>query len=143
MLTSDLIGMRFGYVAAGLTILLFLFSYAGAQPASGGARSINATINSTAAYIQLVNESGYLIFYPNVTNATGLYNKAVNISASDPAAALTLLSEAHDSAQQQLQQISIYRNDSFVVVAIIFAASALVLYFVMRAPKNGKMTSRK
>ena len=137
--------MKARYIAAGAFLLLLYFVFVSAQHgkstvsfatigASNG--TINIAINETYAYIQLVNESGYLIFSPNLTQAYNYYYRAVNLSANDPDTAVTLLAQAKQSASQQQQLIYGYRDTSFIVMAVLTVVSALILaYFMWPRPQ--------
>ncbi len=93
--------------------------------------SMQQQINSTAAYIQTVNESGYLIFYPNLSQSYALLAKAQNESTSNPSQSLSLLTMARQSADQQLQIIDSYRNTAAVIVAIFVIVIGTLLYYTM------------
>jgi hypothetical protein len=128
--------MKLVYKAAGIFLLLFsVFSFA-QQPQLSQNNGINQSINQTAAYISIVNQSGYLLFSPNLTTAYSDLSEAQNVSRSNPAQALALLAEAHQSAQQQLQYLDSEKNTSFTVLAIITVVLAIALYYVMRRDKK-------
>ena len=129
--------MRQEYLAAGVTLLLFSFlltySFSGSSTDSSiVSPSLNQSINQTAQYLMTVNESGYLIFQPNLTQAYGYYSKAVNLSAKDPAQAQQLLNQARASASAQELKLQQYKGTSFTVMAILTILSGILLFSFMR-----------
>ena len=67
--------------------------------------SANGIINGAQAYVDMVNQSGYLIFYPNLTQAYGYLNQASGIYNKSPDAAVLYANEAVDSARVQYNDI--------------------------------------
>jgi hypothetical protein len=61
----------------------------------------NATVASASAYVESVNQSGYLIFYPNLTQAYAYLNKANAAYNTSPDAAVIYAQEARASAAVQ------------------------------------------
>ncbi|MGC8670112.1 MAG: hypothetical protein ACP5TL_03105 [Candidatus Micrarchaeia archaeon] len=116
----------------------FFISYAGANVTG----SLNSSINSTKEFITLVNQSAYLIFYPNLTAAYSYLNKAENMSTKDPQNASSLLAKARSNAEEQLNTIYKYRTDSVVLLSIIGIILAFLIYFYMR-PLKTKRNIRK
>jgi predicted PurR-regulated permease PerM len=136
--------MRLLYITAGAFLLLFsIFSgsvvaAAGQQP-QGGNSSINSTINATASYIQQVNQSAYLIFYPNLAQAYGYLQKAENISKTNTTGAYSLLSKARASAAQQESNLDSEKQDSLIVMVLLTIITTLLLYQVMKRRKPEKI----
>lgn len=115
-------------MAAAFAVLYFA-SLAAAQPQLG----IGAAINRTAAILDTANQSGYLIFYPNLTQAYADYYRAVNISAnaSNYTETYALLNRSAYIAGSEEARISAYSGYSVVVLAVLGAATAVVLYRFM------------
>ena len=82
-----------------------------------------------------VNQSPYLVFYPNLTASYSYIDKAMNVSHTDPAYGYALLDMATGSARQQLDMINRYRTVSFCALA---AATAVLALLLNRFMKPGK-----
>jgi hypothetical protein len=96
----------------------------------------NATIASAYAYINSVNESGYLIFEPNLTSAYQYLNSASELMNSSPQAAITNAQKASALAKYQYESISAYRRQSLVVVTAFSIVMLFALYKVMQPTKT-------
>lgn len=99
-------------------------------------------INSTAAFINRVNQSGYLVFYPNLTGAYANLNLAKNESQVNPPFAYQLLAKARSSAQSQEDAINQYKGDSLYVLVILAILLVILLYLLMKPIKSSRR-SRK
>ena len=126
-----ILGSRLIYIALGSVLLLSLF----ASAALPQGYNVSNEINSTLAYVDKVNQSAYLIFYPDLAPAYGYIDNAINVSQTNPSYAEMLLSEARSSAGQQLDLIDRYRSVSFYALAII---SLLLVFLLYRFMKYGK-----
>ena len=125
----------------GILILISLFAIAGAQsPAINGANYTSAyasnTINQTQAYIDTINQSAYLIFYPDLSKAYSYLNQARAIYQSSPSGAVEDAYLARNYATEQYQSISAYRSEAVPVVVILAALSLAWLYYVMKPIKK-------
>jgi hypothetical protein len=112
-------------------LLLLLFSLFLHCPQAQG-YNMSTAINSTRSYVNTVNESAYLIFYPNLTAAYGYIDNAVNVSHTNPAYAQVLLGKARESANAQLADIDRYKTWSFYVLAAVSVVLAVLLVKLMR-----------
>lgn len=121
-------GSRLIYFALGLLLLFSLFI---CNSLSQG-YDIGAAINSTRSYVDKVNQSAYLVFYPNLTAAYGYINDAANVSHTNPAYAYALLGKAMSSAEQQLNLINRYRTESFYTLAAVSIILAILLNRLMK-----------
>ena len=92
----------------------------------------NATISRASSYVESVNESGYLIFYPNLTQAYVYLNKAQAAYIRSPDQAVAYANEAQASAAQQYSDIGEYRYAAFAAMAAITVISAAVVAASMR-----------
>ena len=121
-----------------LVFAAFLFSAAFAYnftlPGNAPA-NFSSSFNATLRYIGTVNQSSYIIFYPNLTGAYSALANAKSEYAANASAAYFYLDEAHERAATELARIYSYRADSLIVMGVLAAASAAALYVVMRAPK--------
>ena len=139
--------MRRQYLILCMALFAMLVAYCTlpySQSTSIGSASINASINSTAAYINTVNQSGYLVFYPQLAQAYNYLNLAKNISAKNASAAYSLLAMARSSAQSQ--ELSLQHNERYLSYGLIAASLflGLLLYALMRPPlRRGNVTNGK
>lgn len=126
--------MRITYLAIGFLLFLFLFlHFANADSTNS---NLSRAINYTASYIEIVNESAYLIFYPNLTGSYYYYNQAINASKSNNSShAYALLHKARDVADVQLAMINRYRTTSLYVLIAITIILGIILYVLMRPYK--------
>ena len=97
----------------------------------------NVIVANAANYVNAVNDSGYLIFYPNLTQAYSYLNTSYNLLKASPSGAVFYATLARSSAEAQYNAISYYRNVSLVVMVAITAIIAGFLYLFMR-PMNIK-----
>lgn len=137
--------MRALYIMVGMAVLamLLLFNILHAQGGSISGVNMTAAINSTASYINMVNQSGYLIFYPNLANAYGYLNQARNQSQINPAYSYILLAKAMASAQSQEAQISQYKTDSLYVLTTLAFILVISVYLLMRPYKAAERGSKR
>ena len=98
----------------------------------------NATLANATAYVQSVNESGYLIFYPNMTQADAYLGKAAATCNTSPAASVIYSDEARAAAREQYGSISRYREASFAVMAVLATFSAVIVAASMRKARGAK-----
>ena len=92
----------------------------------------NLTLASASAYVDSVNQSAYLIFYPNLTQAYAYLGKAKATYNTSPASSVLYAQEARSSAMAQYLAISGYRKMSFAVMAALTVASAAAVLVSMR-----------
>ncbi|MDE1825837.1 MAG: hypothetical protein KGH61_04750 [Candidatus Micrarchaeota archaeon] len=125
-------------------ILLLLFPailLAGSQPASVAGTNYtsayaSSVINQTQAYLDTVNQSAYLIFYPDLSKAYSYLGQAREIYQSSPSGAIENAYLARSYATEQYQSISAYRSASLPVVIILALLSLAWLYYVMKPIKK-------
>jgi hypothetical protein len=125
--------MRILYLVIGLALLSSTLLCSGA---SLGATNITVAINSTSQYIESVNESAYLVFYPNLTGAYAALNASMNASHTNTTKAYALLGLARSSADAAQRRIFQYYSVSFYVLAVISIVLAAALYVLMRKPQK-------
>jgi hypothetical protein len=103
----------------------------------------NATISKVSAYVESVNESGYLAFYPNLTQAYSYLAKAEAAYNKSPDAAVAYANEAQSSAMAQYSAMGRYREVSFAVMAVLAVLSSAAVLLSMRKAKEPKSTQRR
>jgi hypothetical protein len=122
------------YIALGLALLSFTLLYNGAY--SNGSTNITVAINATRQYLEKVNESAYLVFYPNLDYAYNALNDAVKLSRTNTTGAYALLQLATASAAAAQHRIYQYSLASFYVLAIVSVVFAAMLYSLMRKSRR-------
>ncbi len=127
--------MKILYIAIGSILLLFLFIL-NAFASGASNTNISIAINSTGSFLNTVNKSTYLFFSPNLSQAYGYLDNAINVSKTDPNAAYPLLNSAMQSAQEQENKIDSYRNDSFIVMLVLFVVCIGILYIMMKPQRK-------
>ena len=130
-----------------LLALFFLFAALVLGAATAHAHGLNLTLakgapanfsnsfNSTLSYIQMANQSSYLVFYPNLTDAYfQLYMAKANYTRNI-SLAYAQLANARADAAVQLARIYSYRPISLAIMVALTVAAAAALYVVMHRPK--------
>ncbi len=135
--------LAFALALAYASAVFLGFASAQAQPQNATTYNISAEINMTESYINMVNKSAYIIFYPNLTSAYSYLEKAKNISRSDPAYASELLYNARKSAGEQLASIYRYRNESVLALSVVAVILAIALYWYMRPTTKVKKAKKR
>ncbi len=132
----------FGFSRPLIFAALLIFSISFAQCAYAAQQqpmnsSVANQINYTYSYIQHVNESAYLIFYPNLSRAYALTAQAnASTGKGNFTGAIALLQMAQDSAAQQYKIIEGSSTAAtYIMLAITFATVSL-LYFIMLPRKR-------
>lgn len=129
---------KVGAVRAFYLLLLLSFAFA-IQPASSQVISsnfskeyANQTINQAIAVLNDVNQSGYLVFYPNLTQAYADLNSSMALYNTSPAAAVVLANKAMYEATAQYDAIGRYRQVSIAVMLVLTAVFAVIIYRIMK-----------
>jgi len=89
-------------------------------------------INETANYINLVNESGYLIFYPSLSGAYAYMNNATKFCNSSPNLAVSYALKAKQIALQEEEKLNSYKLISLISTLIFTIIMLVMLYFYMK-----------
>ncbi|MGC8652288.1 MAG: hypothetical protein ACP5UH_03505 [Candidatus Micrarchaeia archaeon] len=104
--------------------------------------SFGGELNATIAYINMVNKSAYIIFYPNLTSAYAYISEAKKAASSDPQNASALLGLAKASAEKQLMAVYKYRTESVIVLAVIAVILAIIIYIYMRPVQRASIKGK-
>lgn len=113
----------------------FLLLAAGAPGTAQQSANIITYYNTTSAYVAQVNQSTYLIFKPNLTQAYIYLDQANTLLSSNTTnttRVAQLLQSASASATTAQQKIYGYRTLSAVVMIILTIIVAFVLYKQMK-----------
>jgi len=124
-----------------LMMPLLLFFNGNATTTNSSTANFSLALNNTIAYIERVNQSSYLVFYPNLQQAYAYASLANSTFKNGSAQAYALLSDARKSAAVQLEYINSYRTVSFYIMLVLTAASAVWLYRIVQGGKS-KWTAR-
>ncbi len=132
-----------------LAVLLLVPSIALAQsigvPEYTAAQA-NASISVAANYINGINESGFLLFQPNLTQSYGYLKLAEQFQNASPGTAVFYAGKAQSAAVQQYQDISYYRSRS-VPVMVAFTLLFLLILVKLGVPvvvhKRGSKYKRR
>ncbi len=89
--------------------------------------SISIRINNTLSYVNEVNGSAYLIFYPNLSTAYNDINAAKNISGNTSKINYLLVG-AKNNATYERNMLNGYRYVSFIVMVVFAILSGFILY---------------
>ncbi len=116
-----------------LSLPLTLFA---ATPLNSSQSEANSTFNNASAYVSYVNESSYLVFYPDLSAAYADLNKSANTILSSPQESMSYANDARQSAMLQYERINSYRYYSAAAMVVFTAAIAAILYFYMQPVKR-------
>ena len=106
----------------------------------GQARQI---INETANYINLVNESSYLIFYPSLSEAYAYMNNATKFCNTSPDLAVSYALKARQIALQEEDKLNSYRLISLIFMLIFTIIMFFLLYFYMKPVRKTKLQKHR
>ncbi len=121
-----------------LSFILFYSVYSvGAASPAYTMMTANQSIKNATAYLQTVNESGYLFFYPsNLSAAYSYLNKSKTAYAhNSPALAVEYSDTAMTLAKGSYLQIGYYRTVSIIVMLVFTVIVGLLLYRLMKPVK--------
>jgi gamma-glutamylcysteine synthetase len=113
-----------------------------AQVATANASYANRTLQQAETVLAQVNESGYLVFYPNLTKAYADLSKAQQLYNTSPQGSLFYSQRAISEAEAQYQSMSSYRLYS----ALVMGAATLVFIFLLLrlfTPAKGRRAGAK
>ncbi len=100
--------------------------------------SVSAVINQTAAYINTVNQSGYLIFYPNLTSSYSFLNKSKQAYGNNLSESMFYANRAKSSAEDAYTKIESYKYYSAITLLVLAIALGALIYLYMLPIKKGK-----
>jgi len=93
-------------------------------------------IASAYNYVNAINQSGYLIFMPNLTLSYKYLDDAESMYNSSPGTAVIYASKAISAARLSYQRISYYKAYSLVVLTVFTVAVGIILYRLMKPIKQ-------
>ncbi len=137
-----LIAALFGIAYLSLIYNVGNLSVQSYNPAKLNGETFNSIYNTTAAYVEYVNESSYIVFYPNLHNVYINLSKAKNVSKKDPQMADSLLKSAYVESHKQLENINVYKIPALIVTVILTIITLLYLYY-LTIPINKPSINKK
>ncbi len=120
------------YSAAVAHILLVVLIVARQNAASADPQNFSMLYNSTATYISTVNESTYLIFKPNLTDAYALLYAANAVASTNPALASRRLLEARQAADEANAANERYSRAALAITSLLAAITSVAIYLQTR-----------
>ncbi len=104
--------------------------------------NIKLLINQTNAYIKKINQSSYILFYPNLSNAYAYMNKTNNLtlihSMKNTINTIKLLNKARLFVFYQQQRIYLYRQVSFKIISVLIGFTLILFYFFVNKHELNK-----
>jgi len=91
----------------------------------------NSSLKNTLSIINEVNNSAYIIFYPNLTSSYKYIKEAENISSKNLSLALSLLNKSKDNALIQEELLNKNKVFAFIITLIITIITIVILYFII------------
>ncbi len=101
------------------------------------AEDANISIHQAEQYVNSINQSGYLIFYPNLSQAYSYINTAKRVYLDSPSSAVLYAEKAKASAKAAYDEIDVYRRASLLLMIVFTLVVAIALNKFMR-PINKK-----
>lgn len=89
-------------------------------------------INSTWTYVNTINQSSYLIFYPNLNASYQYLNQSQGVYKTSPNLAVAYAYLAKKYADKEYARIGTYRNNSLIVMLIFSVIMLAAVYLVMK-----------
>ncbi|MGC9205344.1 MAG: hypothetical protein ACP5FN_03685 [Candidatus Micrarchaeia archaeon] len=133
----------FAIAAFSLFAALYAVQYQSIAGANYTAEEANSIINSALSYVNLINQSSYLIFIPNLKSAYAYLENASNIYNTSPEDAVAYALKAKELAQSQYNSISSYRLLSFVAMLAFSIATLYLLFIYMKPVRSLKSAASK
>jgi len=100
------------------------------------AAEANSSISAAYSYVNTINQSGYLIFQPNLTQAYAYLSKASEIYNASPNAAVFDAQKAQQIAEAQYGSLNYFRYKALPWAVLCTAVVVLVLLKVMEPIKG-------
>jgi hypothetical protein len=96
----------------------------------------NATLVNATAYVKSINQSAYLLFYPNLSESYKYLGMARSTSQNSPSYSIYYSGLAVSSANASYSMVNSYRYLSLLAVTIFTIAMAILLYKFMKPVKK-------
>jgi hypothetical protein len=109
-------------------IFLFSVSASNIGVQSYTVQQANLSVSNATAYINNINQSGYLIFKPDLTQAYAYLSAAQASYLTQPTFAVSQAGLAESSALAAYNKISSYKSTAALIMIILTIITAMVLY---------------
>ncbi len=127
----------FSFIFSFLFLLIFAVGASTISTQNYNSTQARTAINQSIAYINSINESGFLFFNPNLTQAYVYLNRSEQSYNSSPAAAVGYAHQAELSANTALGKIDYYRPYALVGIVIFSMIFGMILYLLMFNKNKG------
>jgi hypothetical protein len=97
-----------------------------------------AIINETTSFVNTINESGYIIFYPRLSGAYSYLSNATKIYNTSPDLAVSFSIKAREIATEEENRIESYAYIAFVAMLIFTLSMLFLLYIYMKPIKKAR-----
>ena len=121
----------FSFIFSFLFLLFFTIGASTISTQNYNSAQARTAINQSIAYINGINESGFLFLNPNLTQAYTYLNRSEESYNSSPAAAIGYAHQAELSANAALGKIEYYRPYALLGIVIFSMISGMILYLLM------------
>ncbi|MEM3775474.1 MAG: hypothetical protein QXZ35_02370 [Candidatus Micrarchaeaceae archaeon] len=125
------------------SIMFLQLSGASVNAQNYSASNANAVVESAIAYVNKINQSGYLIFTANLTSAYNYISDAKKVVNTSPDLAIAYANDAIAAAQAAYSKIGAYRLYSLGVVGAFTIVMGAILYKYMSKTENGRGKGRR
>jgi len=123
---------------AAILVLLLAFAAQAQGTQHYTVAQANETLSNATAYVNIVNESGYLVFWPNLTQAYSYLNKSRTSLNGSPDSAVMYAGLAAGSAKASYERIGAYREDATLAALAFTVVMAVMLYRFMKPVKKNR-----
>ena len=97
-----------------------------------------AIINETTSFVNTINESGYIIFYPRLSGAYSYLANATKIYNTSPDLAVAFSIKAREIAIEEENRIESYAYIAFIAMLIFTLSMLSLLYIYMKPVKKAR-----
>ncbi|MGC8649053.1 MAG: hypothetical protein ACP5UN_02440 [Candidatus Micrarchaeia archaeon] len=98
--------------------------------------TFNINLKETLAIINKVNNSAYIIFYPNLSSSYKYLQEAKNESLKNITDALVLLNKSKEDALLQEKTLNKNKAIAFIITLILTVITLIILYFIIMPNKT-------
>ncbi len=112
-------------------------------------QTANETLTKAEAYVQTINESGFLIFYPNLKQAYASLTMAQKLLNKSPTQSIEYSLKAEAQAKEAYEELNKYRVGSSLVMLVLTVAFGILLAYIIRKhnpsirSEKGKKAAKK
>ncbi len=129
------------YVLVVLALALMpglIYSYSSISQQNYTPAYANALVANVSNYVELVNQSSYLVFHPDLSGAYFNLTLAQGNITSNPSASVLYAQKANKSAYNQYLELQYSKGTALPVIVAFTLAMLIVLYKVMVPVKKSQ-----